>query len=200
MMNRLKAVVVAATLALPQPIHAADEDGGFVVRGMGVVSCGDLVDALRVPEPDMVRIRFVAWLSGYITHASRVHPTQHDVLPFADVESFATIVARICDANRDARVEAATHRVLELLAPLNADEAETAELAEHNGVRFWIRPSVLEAVQHDLIARGLLADGQADGVFGPATAAAIASFQQGIGLEQTGLPDAWTLFQLRANP
>jgi peptidoglycan hydrolase-like protein with peptidoglycan-binding domain len=61
-----------------------------------------------------------------------------------------------------------------------------------------MRTFVLQAVQQRLIARDLLPDSSADGIFGEQTAEALAAFQEQAGLQVTGMPDAWTVFVLTA--
>lgn len=192
----MKTVLLIGALNVPTATLASEENSGFVVRGMGVFSCADVVDALTGSEPDLITVRYVAWLSGYLSHASRAHPKQSDALPFPDIDGFATVVARICESNPALPLETVTYNVLAILAEVNTNGAEAALAVEHNGLAMLLRPSVLEAVQRRLIQRGLLAEGQADGIFGPRSAEAITAFQESVGLEQTGLPDAWTIFVL----
>lgn len=176
----------------------AQDPQGFVVRGMGSLSCQILVDALEGEQSNDAAARLVAWLSGYASHANRADGTVSDVLPYSNVNELATVVARVCASNTDAQVEAVAGSVLTTLAPLAVTEQEEAVELSRGEAAVLIRPLVLQAVQERLSARELLPEGSADGVYGDQTAKALASFQEQVNLPITGLPDAWTVFVLQA--
>ena len=91
-----------------------------------------------------------------------------------------------------------TASVLATLAPLAVTRAEEAVDLSRGAASRVMRPAVLKGVQDRLIARGLLPEGSADGLYGDRTAEAVARFQEAAGVETTGLPDAWTIFLLQA--
>jgi hypothetical protein len=196
-MNRTScAIALSLACMLPAATHAANEDGVFSVRGLGVFGCGDLVAALRSEESTGAAERLVAWVSGYLSHANRTHAAAYDLMPIQSMDGIATIVARLCDANQENPVEAVVHSVMTSLEPLALDQPEVPEEARNGEAAVFIRPSVLAALQERLIARELLPAGSANGAFGPQTSQALTAFQEGLGIEQTGLPDAWTIFLL----
>ena len=182
--------------ALPGAAFAANEEGIFSVRGLGAISCSDLVMALTSDEGARASERLVAWISGYLSHANRTHATAYDAMPIQNMDGIATIVARLCDINREAAVEAVVHSVTVSLQPLALAQPEAAQEVRNGDAAAFIRPSVLTALQEKLSARGFLPAGSADGVFGPQTSQALSAFQDRVGIEQTGLPDAWTIFLL----
>lgn len=198
MPRRRHALALSATLALTGTTAVAQDAQGFVVRGMGSLSCQILVDALEGEQSNNAAARLVAWLSGYASHASRADGTVRDVMPYSNVNELATVVARVCASNTEAQVEAVTASVLATLAPLAVTEQEDTVELSRGEAAVLIRPSVLQAIQERLIARELLPAGSADGVYGEQTAEALASFQEQANLPTTGLPDAWTVFVLQA--
>lgn len=199
MTRRLPALALTATLALTGTTAVAQDAQGFVVRGMGSLSCQILVDALEGEQGNNAAARLVAWLSGYVSHANRADGTVRDVLPYSNVNELATVVARVCASNTEAQVEAVTASVIATLAPLAVTEQDEPTELNRGEAAVLIRPSVLQAAQERLIARELLPVGSADGVYGDQTAEALASFQEQVNLPVTGLPDAWTVFLLQAS-
>lgn len=194
MARKILALAFALTASVPSAALSANAEGIFSVRGLGGITCGDMVSALMSEEDTRVSERFVAWIAGYLSHANRTHPTAHDVMPIQTLDGIATVVARLCDNNREATVEAVVHSVSENLSPLALAQPEPPLEARNGDAMVLIRPSVLEAVQEGLVARELLPGGAADGIFGPQTSQALTALQAGLGIEQTGLPDAWTVF------
>lgn len=196
MPRSLRVLALSATLAATGP--AAQETQGVVLRGMGALGCETLVEALEGEQSNDAAARLVAWLAGYVSQANRADPEVADVLPYARTDGLATVVARVCASNRDAQVAAVTASVLATLAPLAVTRAEEAVDLSRGAASRVMRPAVLKGVQDRLIARGLLPEGSADGLYGDRTAEAVARFQEAAGVETTGLPDAWTIFLLQA--
>jgi hypothetical protein len=190
------AIALSLAFMLPSATHAANEDGVFSVRGIGAFGCGDLVTAFRSEESTGAAERLVAWISGYLSHANRTHAAAYDVMPIQSIDGIATTVARLCDANQESPVEAVVHSVMTLLEPLALEQPEAPQEARNSEATVFIRPSVLASLQERLIARELLPAGSADGAFGPQTSRALTAFQEELGIERTGLPDAWTIFLL----
>ncbi len=200
MPRRMTALALTAMLAATGTKALAQDTQGFVLRGMGALGCGTLIGALDGEQSGEAAARLIAWLSGYVTHANRAAADVNDMLPFASIEGFATVIARVCAANTEAQVEAVTASVLATLEPLAISEPEDVVELRQGEVSMLMRPSVLQAIQERLIERALLPDGSADGVYGDQTAEALATFQQQAELSPTGLPDAWTVFLLQAAP
>jgi len=195
-----KAIVVAfiAATAAPGVAVAANAEGSFLARGIGAISCGDMVTLVTGPQRETVSERLVAWLAGYMTHVNRTHPTAYDAMPLPSLDALATVVARVCSTNDEVRMEAVLQGVLNTLEPLASTSAEQPLQARNAEAVVTIRPSVLRAVQERLIARNLLPPGSADGAFGPMTSQALTRFQEEAGIATSGLPDAWTIFILHA--
>ena len=194
---RLPALALTAILATTGAPSLAQDAGGFVVRGMGALSCDQLVSTLQSEQSEDAAVQLVAWLSGYVSHANRADAEINDVLPYANVNGLGTVVARICANSPNAQVEAVTASALATLAPLAVSEPEDAVELRRGEAAVLMRPSVLQGIQERLIARELLPEGSADGVYGEQTATALASFQETAGIDPTGLPDAWTVFVLQ---
>lgn len=198
MPRRMTALALTAMLAATGTATTAQDAQGFVLRGMGALGCGTLISALDGEQSGDAAARLIAWLSGYVSHANRADGTVHDVVPYSDVDGLATVVARVCAANTEAQVETVTASVLATLAPLAVRAPEAPVELRRGEAAMPMRPSVLQALQKNLIERGLLPGGSADGVYGEQTADAVATFQDQADLAPTGLPDAWTVFLLQA--
>ena len=195
---RLPILALTATLATTGTAALTQDAQGFVVRGMGALSCAALVNAIQGEQRDAAVARLVAWMSGYVSHANRAAADVNDVLPYSNIDGLATVVARVCANNQGAQVEAVTASVIATLAPLRLAQQEDAVELRRGEATVSIRPSVLKGVQQRLTELDLLPEETADGVYGDQTADALASFQEQANLGTTGLPDAWTVFLLQA--
>lgn len=194
----LTALAMSTFLSVLATTSSAQDDQGQMVHGMGALGCDVLVDTLQGDQASEAATRLMAWLSGYVSHANRATTGTFDVVPYTTMEEFATVVARLCASNPQAQVEAATGAALRMLTPLAVDGPSDAVELESGDNRLIMRTSVLQAIQQRLIARDLLPDSSADGIFGAQTAEALAAFQEQAGLQVTGMPDAWTVFVLTA--
>ncbi len=130
-----------------------------------------------------------------MTATNRYEPNTYDNAPWGTPEILATIIDNHCQNNPQERfVEA----VQKLLITLKADRIESSSpvltvTVGDRSVRLY--EEVLRRVQSQLVERGLYY-GAPDGIFGPRTQEAIATFQISEGLAGTGLPDALTVWKL----
>ena len=176
-MPHTKSMLLAAGLAafVNSPATAADDDGNFAIRGIGGQSCGAIVDAITEADAaarDNLVMTLSTWLGGYLTYANRVVDGRFDAVPFvSDIDVLAVVVDR-CEAARDAAFETAASDILVALAPVGtASRAPVSDLESSVALR---EPTVV-ALQQALIDRDYM-DGDADGVVGPMTRAAVESF------------------------
>lgn len=183
-MRKSVATLIAASLAaLSQAaVHAADADGNFAIRGVGSQSCGAVVEALTRADDQQrgeIVMTLSIWMGGYLTHANRVIADRFDAVPFvSDVDMLAIVVDR-CEAAPEALFETAAHDILALLAPVGVPGmSEVAQLADSVA----LRSSTVRALQQALIDRGFL-EGDADGLVGPMTRAAVQRFNAAQGIE-----------------
>lgn len=189
--NRLGLAFLCAIL--PAAVGAADVNGQFATKGVGALSCGQFVDDRSTDGA--LRPRFRSWLDGYLTAVNRYEAKTYDVAPWASGEVFATIVERHCRENPGESYAQAVQRLilsfegdrLVLRSPLRTVTA--------SGRSTQIYDEVLRSLQVQLADRGLYS-GRPDGVFGPRTQDAIATFQISEGLDGTGLPDPLTVWKL----
>src|SRR6056297_823405 len=198
MYRRVPILALTATLATTGTTALTQDAQGFVVRGMGALSCAALVNAIQGEQRDAAVARLVAWMSGYVSHANRAAADVNDVLPYSNIDGLAKVVARVCANNQGAQVEAVTASVIATFAPLRLAQLEDAVELRRGEATVSIRPSVLKGVQQRLIELDLLPKETADGVYGDQTADALANFQGQTNLVVTSLPDAWTVFLLQA--
>jgi len=170
-------MLLAAGLAafFNSPATAADDDGNFAIRGIGGQSCGAIVDAITEADAaarDNLVMTLSTWLGGYLTYANRVVDGRFDVVPFvSDTDVLAVVVDR-CETAPESAFETAASDVLGALAPVGtASRAPVSDLESSVALR---EPTVV-ALQQALIDRDYM-DGDADGVVGPMTRAAVESF------------------------
>ena len=102
------------------------------------------------------------------------------------------------DAATSARLKLGTGTVPAATpAPTAAPTATTTTLA---GMAIGARGENVKVLQRALIAAGITVRGGADGVFGPATASALTSYQQAKGLAASGVLDDATIASLALSP
>lgn len=187
---------IALTVGSPAPALAEAEDGTFAARGIGARGCGEIVGLLTGEERDLVALQLSSWVAGYLSHANRTTPATFEVMPIQDVYGVATIVARLCENNPEALVEPVMAEMIALVASGAQPASSEIMSVSTDEQEVQIREAAMIAAQRELIARGHLEPENDDGVFGPRTRAAFEAFQAEVGLAQTGLPDALTLFLL----
>lgn len=190
------AFALTFAMLLPTGMTAATLGGEFATRGIGSESCSVMVDAILGPNSDAVSGQLASWLAGYISSASRLTPDVFDAMPIQNIYGVATLALRICERNEDALVETVAATVLEGFSGLASAEAEVMQVIDGNGIQLQVRTNVIKSVQDKLADQGFLESGFADGIYGANTEAALLLYQQSMSLEQTGLPDALTLFSL----
>ncbi|MDJ0768734.1 MAG: peptidoglycan-binding protein [Ilumatobacter sp.] len=111
------------------------------------------------------------------------------------------------DLPANAIVDEATASALDAAVPAGGGEATSSGDTPSGsgdsssplvGLKYGSLGSDVEALQRALLAAGMTVRGGADGVFGPATRAAVEQFQASAGLEQTGRVDAATATALES--
>ena len=189
--NRL--VLACLCAVLPALAGAADVNGQFATKGVGVLSCRQFVDD-RSKDGEF-RQRFRSWLDGYLTAVNRYEPGTYDAAPWASGEVFATIVERHCRESPNESYAQAAQKLILSLKEDRLTQRSPLRSVTASGRSTQIYEEVLRLLQVQLADRGLYT-GRPDGVFGPRTQDAIATFQISEGMAGTGLPDPLTVWKL----
>jgi len=174
--------------------RAADEEGAFAVKGVGLTKCSDFVKAAKEQDREVVS-QYVSWLAGFITASNQHMAETFDLTPWQNVRTLSSLLAAYCDRNADLRFVAAAAR---LTNALRADRLATpSELLpiEHEGKTHYMYQEGMRRTQARLAELGLYS-GDLDGAYGEATRAALEAFQKERELPVNGLPDQRTLMIL----
>jgi hypothetical protein len=182
----------AVLLAVPAA-RAADSNGAYAPRGIGLDTCKDLVEILKAK--DQRALLAMSWLDGYITAFNTYREGLYDVAPWQRGDVVLSLVAGHCEQHPDDRIAQVAQRLVDFLYPTRLEtRSETVE-AKSGDQSVRVYAAVLKRAQEELIGQGFLT-GTADGAYGPKTKAALEAFQAKANIPQTGLPDAETLFRL----
>jgi hypothetical protein len=192
MLRYAAAVAMAGLFAAPA--LAADEEGRFAMRGVGIVSCGQYLELIE-DQPDQLP-RFFGWLNGYLSAANQYEEDTYNLVPWQETRLLAAALARYCQQFPDRRFGRA---VIQMAEQLRARRLETSSelltIPREGGESLRIYRAALERVEAALNDAGYDA-GPPDGEYDVATEEALTAYQQDRGLPVTGLPDQQTLGQL----
>ncbi len=188
----LTSALVAAAAA-PAPVGAADSSGHFALRGVGLATCEQFLQAAGERQENILLAG--GWLEGYMTAINQLMPETFDIAPWQNTDTILALVKHNCERNREQRFFAVVTAMVEFLAENRLKQQSDRVLAEADGQRVALYAEVMKSVQQKLISKGHL-QGSADGQFGAKTKAALQEFQKKENLQVTGLPDQVTLWRL----
>ena len=188
----LTSALVAAAIA-PTHVGAADSNGRFALRGVGLATCDQFLQAAEERQENVLLAG--GWLEGYMTAINQLMPETFDIAPWQNTDTILALVKHNCERNRDQRFFAVVSAMVEFLAENRLKEQTDRVLAEAEGQRVAVYSEIMTKVQQSLINKGLL-QGNADGQFGAKTKSALQEFQKKENIEVTGLPDQVTLWRL----
>jgi hypothetical protein len=69
---------------------AADKDGRFAIRGPGLMTCGEYVQAREARSP--LYHQFGGWLDGYLTGVNQYRAATYDITTFETTELLALVI------------------------------------------------------------------------------------------------------------
>ncbi len=187
------ALVGLAWAAFARPGLAADADSQFAIKGVGLLSCQQYAEARAAGSA--LSESFRNWLDGYLTAVNRYEPQTYDTAPWGSGEILAVIIDNHCRSNPGESYVAAVQKLVLTLHEDRLARSSPIRTVSVDGRTVQIYEDVLRRVQAALAERGLYA-GAPDGVFGPRTQSAIATYQISEGLDGTGLPDPLTVWKL----
>lgn len=189
-------LTIATTIALGTvtPATAATSDGDFAVYGWGARDCNTIIAVLGGDQEAQVRAQLAEWISGYISASNRKDAGVYDVTPIKSHFPLVSLAQNICANNADQLFENVVAAIVGNYKAFELSENSPIATLSHNGNSVNVNEATVRRVQEFLIADGKLAEGSADGQFGPQTAQAIEKWQSNSKLTVNGLPDMVTLF------
>ena len=190
-----RAVSFAILVALPSAFAlAADDDGSFAVKDVGLTRCADFTDAVKAKNEGQVA-RYVGWLGGFLTATNQRIPQTFDLTPWQNSRTLTAYLANHCGKNPDLRFAAAVVQLSTALHENRLREKSDLVPIERDGQTHYVYREALRRTQAALADLGMYS-GELDGTLSEATRNALKTFQAERSLPDTGLPDQETLFRL----
>ena len=172
---------------------AADDRGGYSVRGIGTMSCAEVVAKANANAPELVAL--VAWSDGMVSAANRYEAETFDGVPFTEPPGvFANLVVNFCAKNPQLVYDTAVRQVLNILKPVRIRHSGERQVAKAGAASVSIHPETLKLVEDKLVKLRLLAS--SGGGYTDAVRDGLLKFQKANKLPETGVPDAQTVFPL----
>jgi hypothetical protein len=198
----LGAVILASVFAFtPTLAQAADSQGRYAVRGVGALTCHQLVSALDSKDEKIRReavLLNASWLDGYLSFADRAEKGTFDLIPLTDTTVLLSMVVGQCRQHPESRVEVVSEQIIGHLARARVTEESPMVEVQVEGKKGIFRKATLIALQEALIKKGFL-KGKADGTIDGKSQKALRAFQKAEKLKETGFPDAGTLLRALLN-
>ena len=185
--------MICGILLYPPPANAASGSGEYAIKGVGLVTC-KLYSQERKKLSNRY-FQFVGWIIGYLSGHNRYAKDVDDIAPWQTSDLMATLIVNYSRANPNARLVAASNRLIEALHPNRLRNGSKRIQAKTGGKTVVIYDAIMRRAQQMMAERGFCT-GSTDGKFGPATRKAIEKFQKDKKIKVTGLPDQRTLLMI----
>ena len=185
----LVAVLMGLGLGAPSA-HAADSQGQFAVKGIGITKCSRLLESYDAKDRSLTE--FGGWISGYLTALNRTNSKTFDLAPWQTTQFLVLALVNFCTQNPDVPVHQAVALMARSLEQDRLSERSEGVMLKEGGNEVGIYVAILQRVQSRLRDLGYY-EGTVDGKFGPQTKAALVKLQRDQGFQETGLPDLATL-------
>ncbi|WP_295047581.1 peptidoglycan-binding domain-containing protein [uncultured Paracoccus sp.] len=195
-MRRVLAAAAFSILAvaLPIPLHAADQAGEFAIKGAGVQTCASLTRAWTTKSADLKL--YAGWIDGYLTGMNQHTDQTFDAAPWQNAGTLLDLVNQMCrQESPDARFIDLFNRLMRDFMPARLAEQSPASAIQRGDNAVVLYDDTVQRIQRRLTEAGFLV-GDADGVFDDQVAEALEKFQTSKSLPATGFPDQQTLFML----
>ncbi len=189
----LLTLVACAGLQLVSPADAADRNGNFAIKGVGLAPCTDFLESLRSGDARLPM--FLGWVSGFLSAMNLHEPDTYDLVDWQSDDYIAASLRGWCEANPSERFFNGVYQMARSLEAFRVTEQSPVVILEGPQGRIRLYRSTLDKVRAELAARGLY-DEAAHGR--EALATALKAYQRREGLSETGVPDTATMFRLFA--
>lgn len=193
-MLSLTRLIAAGALLVSLSAQAADQNGHFSVRGVGLLECAAFNQERERKSTAYQMIG--GWLDGYVTGANASLPHTYDILSYQSTELIAEVIHRHCLDNPQ-------HRLFEVVTAITAKKLPERVQASTplnkivvGDLETFLYAATVNRLQQKLVAQGYLAEDAVTDQFSPTTAKALAAFQQAHAFQGTGFPDQATLWKL----
>ena len=192
-LSHIRSFVLLLSLYSTQPLHAADENQQFAIKGIGLSNCKSFVEAREHQSPQY--FQFGGWMNGYLSAANRYEQDTFDLVPWQSTGMLTASLADFCERNPGLQFVRAVALLLNTLGPDRLQVESDLIDAKVGETSVVIYRATLQRAQKKLVEQQHLV-GEPSGEFDDATRQALLGFQEASGLEPTGLPDQATLLQL----
>ncbi len=189
----LLALAASAGLLLSLPSHAADRNGNFAIKGVGLAPCTDFLESFRAGDARLPM--FLGWVSGFLSAMNLHSPDTYDLVDWQSDDYIAASLRGWCEANPSERFFSGVYQMARSLEAFRVSAQSPAVIMEGPQGKIRLYRSTLDKVRAELETRGLY-DEAAHGR--EAFAMALKAYQRREGLPETGVPDTATLFRLFA--
>lgn len=188
--------VVASCLYISSsPALAGNENGEFVVRGIGFQKCSYL--NADYTNNSAKQLELSSWVSGYLTHTNKETSSVLDVLPIQNTSQFSGLVALICKSQPEFQIHKLVDAITNYFTPYHIRTKDNYIAVKSATNQIAIRQETIKVVQALLHNKGFLPETAIDGKFNNITSKALLDFQKNTGkLPSTGIPDVLTLYAL----
>lgn len=180
------------------PAHAADASGSFAIKDAGAQTCGAFLKAWDEGNRDLVQ--YAGWISGYLTGLNQFTDGAYDLAPWQSTETLLGMTRSACgQLPEETRFLDAFQRLIQQMAGMALSASSELEGVRRGTRGFAIYKDVLEAAKRRLAVEGF-DPGPIEAEFDQTASNAFLAFQKTRDLEETGLPDQKTLFELFMRP
>ena len=190
---KLASTVCIITLLVITSAHGADAGGRFAIKGAGLASCQDYVEA-RAKKSEFV-YSMLGWLDGYLTAYNQLSPSTFDVAAWESADLFARILDSHCEKHPQDRLFTVFRAIVDQVMEDRLQMNSPLIPARNHEQGLLIYQETLRRVQEELSARGHFS-GEIDGQFRDSTRDALKAYQSEQGLDVSELPDQATLWKL----
>lgn len=184
---------LGGVLVFVTPSSAADRNGEFFTRGLGVESCESYL-ADKAGNTGRY-LFFRSWVNGYLSAYNQMAPQTYDVAPNATVDGLANALQEICQANPKEQFWTAVFALTKTLEPQRLTARPELVTATAGDRSITIDRPAMRRIQQALTELGYEV-GLVDGLYGGNTRKALEAYQRDQQLAVTGLPDGPTRAKL----
>lgn len=189
----LRASLLLSLSAFGSAALAADEEGKFAVKGMGLATCEQFLKVRDEKAPQYYQ--FGGWVNGYLSAVNRYEEQTFDIAPWQSTNLMINLLGRFCEQRKDLPFVQAVRLMVNSLEKdrlTNSVERVEAKVGDKS---VYLYEATMRLVQLELTDAGFY-NGKPDGKFGRQTRKALEQYQAKMGIPKTGLPDQLTLARI----
>lgn len=186
-------LLAIAAILQPAPARSADGEGRFAIKGVGLLTCQQYVEAQTQASP--LHLAFLHWADGFLTAVNRYEADTYDITPWQSTAILDQIFLGHCRENPDEPFVVLLQKLGKTIHGSRLEEKSDKLNITVDGNTTRVYQTLVRRAQAKLKEQGFY-DSAVDGQFGPKTQEAFATFQIAEGITATGLPDPLTLWRL----